>query len=157
MQTFGFGDLVPTPGEVLRSADIAVQRRRADVPEFALHVQCRWRIVGNGSILVGSADIFWPRAGSDMVYQEFDYDGVTSRRDELIDDFLAHGEGSHVVRRIEGAPTGDARIEFVDGCALELWPDHRSGAEAHGPNEFWRFFRQRDRHFVVGPDGVELR
>jgi hypothetical protein len=156
MQVFGFGDLVPNSGEDRRrAAAIAARPRRAEVPEFALHVQCRWRIVRNGSILVGAADIFWPGAESEVAYQEFDNDGARSRRDELVDSFMAHGQDSHVVRKIEGASTGDARIQFVDGYALELWPDHRSGAEADGPDEYWRFFRDRDRHFVVGAGGVE--
>jgi len=155
MQTFDFGDLVPTTGVGRTLASIARHPPRPEVPEFALHVQCRWRIVRDGSILVGAADIFWPPSGSEIPYREFDYDGVTSRRDELLDLFMAHGTEAHVVGRVDGASTGDARIEFIDGCVLELWPDHRTGSEADGPDEHWRFFRRADRHFVVGPDGVE--
>ena len=54
LQAFGFGEWIRRPA-VGRKAP-----RFVDVPEFALHVQCRWRIVRDGSIVVGSADIFWP-------------------------------------------------------------------------------------------------
>ena len=107
-------------------------------------------------MLVGSADIFWPPEGSEVSYQEFDYDGKRSRRDELLDEFLLHGEAPHIVDRAEGASMGDVRITFSDGCALELWPDHRSGAEADGPYEHWRFFENgAETHFVITTVGIE--
>jgi hypothetical protein len=143
MQTFGFGDRVEHAGT-----------GRA-VPEYALHVQCRWRIVREGSLLVGAADIFWPPQASEVDYHDFDYDGKLSRRDELLDDFVGHGEPAHRVERVEGAATGDARLVLGDGCVLELWRDHRSGPEADGPEELWRFFRDSaETHFVVRTTGV---
>ena len=143
LQAFGFGDRVEEPGH-------------AAAPEYSLHVQCRWRIVRGASIVVGSADIFWPLEGSDGSYRDFDYDGRRSRRDELLDGFLLHGDAAHIVKSIEGGSTGDARVTLEDGCVLELWPDHRSGVEADGPFEHWRFFRRADTHFVVTASGIEI-
>ena len=143
LQAFGFGDRVERPGHGI-------------APEYSLHVQCRWRIVRDGSMLVGSADIFWPPEGSEVSYRDFDYDGRRSRRDELIDGFMLHGERAHIVNRAQGASTGDAQVALNDGCVLELWPDHRSGVEADGPFEYWRFFRAgADAHLVVTASGIE--
>jgi hypothetical protein len=144
LQAFGFGDRV-------ENADTGKA-----VPEYSLHVQSRWRIVRDGVILVGAGDIFWPPDGSDVGYQDFDYDGRPSRRDDLLDDFVAHGEPSHTVEDVEGASTGDARITLRDGCVLELWRDHQSGSDADGPDELWRFFRAAaDAQFVVTTNGIE--
>jgi hypothetical protein len=144
LEAFGFGDHVHGPGQV------------DERPEFWLHVQCRWRIVRDGSVLVGAADIFWPPAGAEVSYRDFDYDGKRSRREELLDDFVKHGEAAHVVKHAEGAATGDACLTFGDGCVLELWPDHRSGVEGNGPFEHWRFFRVGGpEHFVMTVSGIE--
>ena len=142
LQAFGFGDRVEEPGHVVAS-------------EYSLHIHCRWRVVRGASILVGSADVLWPPEGSEVSYRDFDYDGKRSRRDELLDTFLLHGEAAHIVTSLEGASTGDARVALQDGCVLELWPDHRSGVEGDGPFEHWRFFRRTDDHFVVTASGIE--
>jgi hypothetical protein len=143
MQVFGFGARMPGRG---------VNR---EVPELFLHIQCRWRVINRDGIVVGSADIFWPPEESAVSYDDFDYDGKRSRRDELVDSFMLHGEDAHVVTRTEGRHTGDVLISFLDGCGLEIWSDHRSGREADGPNELWRFIARDDPHFVVTPTGIQ--
>ena len=34
-----------------------------EVAEYALHIQCSWRIVKGNKILVGSGDFYSPRTG----------------------------------------------------------------------------------------------
>jgi hypothetical protein len=106
MAMFGFGQMVSR--ESRRKQGKVVQ-----VPEFRLHVQCQWRIVSDGAILVGYGDWHWPPTGSGMAYDDFaEADAPRNRRDELVDAFTAHGANAHLVVRAEGATTGDLEIEF---------------------------------------------
>jgi len=148
MAMFGFGQLVSResrrrPGQIIH------------VPEFMLHIQCQWRIVHDGKILVGYGDWHWPPAGSDIAYDEFkEADAPRSRRDDLIDAFSAHGKTVHTVVRAEGATTGDLQISFADGCILEVFPTYATQDDPH--DEHWRLLPPDDGpHFVVTAHGIE--
>jgi hypothetical protein len=148
MATFGFGQLVSResrrkPGQTVQS------------PEFSLHVQCQWRIVSGGAILVGYGDWHWPPIGSDFAYDEFmEADAPRNRRDDLVSVFTAHGQPAHIVDRAEGATTGDLRVALADGCVLEVFPNYATQDDPH--DEYWRLLPPEDApHFVVTAHGVE--
>lgn len=150
MATFGFGALVSResrwkPGQI------------AQIPEFRLHIQCQWRIVRDGAIFVGYGDWHWPPTGSDVEYYDFmEADAPRNHRDDLVAAFTAHGETAHSVDRAEGATTGDLRLEFSDGCVLEIFPNYATRDDLH--DEYWRLLPPDDGpHFVVSAHGVELR
>ena len=130
------------------------------VGELVLHLQCAWRIIASGRVLVGDGDLWTPRTG-------VSHDGFnptskpflrSSRRDELIEQFLAHGEPAHVVDAAHMSLTGDLHISFADGCSLDAFADlgfaETVGEEA--PDECWRLFSpgSEAQHLVVWAGGV---
>ena len=117
MRTFGFGD---------RGAE-TIKGETVLVPEFSLHVQCSWRIVRDGSIVVGYTDYHFPPTGvsGDGWIPR---DAPRSHQDELMETFVAHGDEAHLVAAAAGASTGDLWIWFNDGCVLEVIPDYATNA-----------------------------
>jgi hypothetical protein len=114
MQVFAFGDLrmeeKPSGGSALTS-------------EFALHVQCPWRIGKHARIEVGSEDLFLP---SDMAEDDASFDPTGSAetlRDRLVDELLRSiPESSRRVTRIEADEVGGLRVHMAGGHRLELFP-----------------------------------
>ncbi len=153
MATLGFGEIVNRESSSPRS-----RGKLVEVPEFALHIQCHWRIVRDGGILVGYADWQWPPAGSAVAYLDFDApDAPRNRRDDLVDAFVGHGAQAHIVEAAVGAMAGDLRLEFADECVLEVVPDYATQDDPH--DEYWRLLLPDEgpvhRHFVVTAHGLE--
>jgi hypothetical protein len=127
MQVFQFGRVM------------TVHDRRGaerEVGEYALHVQCAWRILGPKGIFVGSRDVYTPASSykGNLDQHEWDRPGA-NRRDELVAELLQeHAISPLVVERIRGSGVGDLRIVFSDGYRLEVFPDSSNDAEQ------WRFF-----------------
>jgi len=151
MATFGFGRLVSREPRSRKSRGQTVP-----VPEFRLHIQCQWRIVQDGAILVGYADWHWPPQGSEVAYHDFEEaDAPRTRRDDLVEAFMAHGEAAHLVDRAEGEATGDLRVAFGDGCVLEVFPTQSTADDPH--DDHWRLLPPDDGpHFVVTAHGIEV-
>lgn len=105
--------------------------QESEVGDFALHVQCAWRIRGPRGIVVASCD--W--SGSDA--------------DERI---RAWHREPHEVQRITADEAGGFAMSFVDGFVLETFPD-----DSLEDSERWRILRPGDlsSHFVMSGGGVE--
>jgi hypothetical protein len=130
-----------------------------DIAEYRLHVQEIWRIVRGAGILVGYGDYFYPPAGSPVARAAFvARDAQRTRRDELIEVWMAHGRAAHVVRSVGGTDAGDLAITFEDGCTLETFACSVS-TSADGSDEFWRLVPPRaaglEAPFVVTAHGIE--
>jgi hypothetical protein len=140
MRVFHFGDVRPH------------HAGRGTVGEFALHVQCPWRLTRHGNVLTGSSDRWVPapnalkvdtddpRSGS---LQDVRLAALLGGYDEVTKSHV-NDTGGLVVESASSDLYGSADILFSDGTRLELFPD--SSAE-----EDWRFFKPGDRvsHFVV--------
>ena len=123
------------------------------VGDWALHIQCPWRIIRDGEILVGYSDMRVPPVGIDP--EVFDPDESRTRRDDLTDAFEVHGRQAHLVTMISATTTADLRLELADGCRLEVLPDFASSeADAY---EYWRLFQHGPDmpHFVVSAGQTE--
>ena len=149
MATFGFGAM-PAAGTGATGVGAA----------YRLHIQEIWRIALEGEILVGYGDYFFPPRGSRVARGDFvARDAPRTRRDDLIDDWVAHDpDGAHVVAAVRGTRAGDLAITFGDGCVLETFATSTSTA-ADGSDEFWRLVPPRvtgdERGIVVTAHGVE--
>jgi hypothetical protein len=98
-----------------RAADIATfqfgQRKHAmdyydrstEVGEYALHVQCAWRIVSADTVTVGSRDLYYPAqyVESESIPEDFDWDRDPNRRDSLVHKLFENGKKEFMVRRVE--------------------------------------------------------
>lgn len=151
MEMFQFGE---------RVTNLDFRGNSRTVGELALHLQCSWRIVSLGRVLVGDRDLWTPRTGvSDDGFNPTSKSGMTmSRRDELMEQFLLHGEPAHVVAKADTSAVGDLHLLFADGCGFDAFADE-GYAEAVGdeaPDECWRLFSPGtdDAHLVVWAGGV---
>jgi hypothetical protein len=131
--------------------------------EYALHVQCPWRLIMDGVIFAGQSDLYNPRERT----PNFDWD-YWYKKSDWPDNLLEHKIRSilkgydpatrsienategFVVEKAEATEIGDARIYFSGGCVWECFPNGCEG-------EHWRLldFRgapeehEKRRHFVV--------
>ena len=148
MRGFHFGELRPF--------------RDRNVGEFALHVQCPWRIDGPDGVLTGRSDLWEPAekgvVGPDL--ERWDYERDGNLQDLRIAEWLGHDDpraGSSpaakdrpVVLAARATLFGGAEIDLSEGYRLTLFPAGSAG-------EYWRLFRPNDDapHFVVAGGRIE--
>lgn len=127
--------------------------------EYALHVQCAWRIAGPEGVVVGRADRYYPH--SDLLrgredwrwWEDPDWDSTqlnANRWDERIQPWMA--AGPYVVAGVTADELGGLRVAFARGFALDVFANDTSEDLEH-----WRFFSPHDPrpHFVVTTDGID--
>lgn len=122
------------------------------VSEYALHVQCAWRITGPEGIVVASHDRYYP-AGVDPYkgIEDFEWDipGANRCDERVARLFEERGERQFVILSVKADRVGSVYFTLTDDFSLELFPD------SSVLSEFWRFFRPNidEPHFVVGIKG----
>ncbi|MFT4113407.1 hypothetical protein [Silvibacterium sp.] len=124
--------------------DVQTPRGIRQKPDFSLHPQCAWRLVGGDSVLLGSSDLYYPADGSEDC-SNFDWDiPSASRRDVLMGD-LMRGSDQLIVTRAELGLAGALHIWFDQNYCLEIMPNNSI------EDEYWRLFKPgtNDRHLVV--------
>ncbi|WP_182007553.1 hypothetical protein [Priestia aryabhattai] len=136
---------------------ISVTRRgkTEELAEYALDIQCSWRIIKDDKILVGSRDFYSPRSGWNEENDNFDWDVQGNNRfDERIESFIENAKEHVTVERVEPDEVGGIKIFLSQGYLLEVFPDTSEDDEY---SEFWRFFNRRENspHFVVTGNGIE--
>jgi hypothetical protein len=57
--------------------------KMVEVGEYALHLQCAWRIAGRDRIVVGSRDVYIPPGNPEDVPSDFDWEKANLRDDQL--------------------------------------------------------------------------
>jgi hypothetical protein len=122
-----------------------------EVGEYALHLQCAWRIRGPRGIVVGSGDLHYPKCDSDDIPEDFDWQ-KENRRDERLTGLLTTGaEKPLMVEGVSGDETGGFVLNISRGFRLEVMPDDSL------PHEHWRLLRpgELSSHFVVSGRGIE--
>ena len=149
LQRFEFGAQHPTTNR---------QGKPLTFGEYALHVSCPWRIIGQGRILAAYNDLYYPAdsptesGGSD----DFDvYKRGASQRDRQVQHFVERLEASPlVVERIEADEVGSVYVTLGRGYQLEILPMDSLRFE------FWRLLKaergnKSEEHFVVTGRGIE--
>jgi hypothetical protein len=126
-----------------------------EVGEFALHVQCSWRLRRSRGVLVGSGDRAFPATSTDGSDQEDLGLPGANRCDRLVDELFCGREDSPFV--VEAATVdrdGTLRIGLAGEYVLEVFPDFAALDEE---DEYWRLFRPaEDREHVVVPPFLDL-
>lgn len=136
---------------------ISVTRRgkTEELAEYALDIQCSWRITKDNKILVGSRDFYSPRTGLDDENEYFEWDVQGNNRfDERIE-FFVEGINEHtIVERVDSDEVGGLKIFLSQGYLVEGFPDTSEDDEY---SEFWRLFNRKEDspHFVVTGKGIE--
>jgi hypothetical protein len=150
-----------------RAADMAVFHfgairaiERGTAGEFALHVQCPWRIDGPEGIVTGRLDLFEPvDPDTEFDPNTWDYDNNETLQDqrlhELMGDFdpdtrsFINQTRLLEVTSVESNGHGAATLHLSGGFRLILFPAGTRG-------EDWRLFRPRQTgpHFVISGGAV---
>jgi hypothetical protein len=137
----------------LRSIPDTHRGGERQVGDFALNVQCAWRIRDTARILIGFTDIFYPAdlAPSEPVPQDFDWDvaGV-NRCDRFFESFVSsHPVSSLRVISVGADDFGGFTLSFSGGFALDVFPHNGS------PDEVWRRLSPgTDREHFVMPQSL---
>jgi hypothetical protein len=136
MRTFQFGTLRPV--------------ERGSVGDFALHVQCPWRIEGPNGIITGRLDLWEPVEDNIPCDDKWDYEESPNLQDARLERWLAEQEGSPVVTSVDADEYGGASISFGQGFVLRMFPAGTRG-------EDWRLFRPKTAgpHLVIRGGAVE--
>jgi hypothetical protein len=138
------------------------------IGEWALHIQCPWRIERGDAIYTGRSDLFNPENGRyDDAYRAaldgdgcFDYESGNLRDRKIFALFDGVAETSAgqalpdgrriTVEAVDADRFGGASIVLSDGLRLVIFPDASMG-------EAWRFFSLADagEHFVIEDGGMQ--
>ncbi|HUJ30461.1 MAG TPA: hypothetical protein VLY23_04225 [Candidatus Acidoferrum sp.] len=137
MATFQFGRRLPTQDFFGKATEVG---------DYALHVQCAWRIVQRGHIAVASGDLYYPAKydGNLPLAEEFDWGRSANRRDALIQDLFSEGQPILIVREIETGLAARFRLILTGDAELEVFPDDSMR------HEHWRLLSPltETSHFV---------
>ncbi|HLB87418.1 MAG TPA: hypothetical protein VJK29_07175, partial [Terriglobales bacterium] len=106
MATFQFGG---------RIKGVDYYGRPSQVGDYALHVQCAWRITRGDEIVVGSGDLYYPAEYQNEHEEfpaDFDWRKHPNRRDKLLRLLFENDVREFIVQRIEVGIAGNLRIEL---------------------------------------------
>ncbi|NVB81116.1 MAG: hypothetical protein HOV81_22155 [Kofleriaceae bacterium] len=146
LQMFQFGD------KRLVTAKYGPRKgQQREVGEYALHIQCKWRIRGPSGIVVGSNDRFYQPGPDPHAEGEVDEDGSprVSRCEERLVPWLE--AGPYLVEAVSADAVGGLVLSLARGFVLEAFPVDSLDSEE------WRIFQPATErpHFVVSGDGID--
>jgi hypothetical protein len=122
------------------------------VGDFALHIQCPWRMEGLDGIVTGRSDLYEPvERGPDFDFDSWDYEKAPNLQDSQFNQLLARHGKSLIVQSVDADDYGSAAIAFENGFVLRMFPAGTRG-------EDWRLFRPKANmpHFVIAEGKVEV-
>ena len=144
LEWFGFGDIIEV---------IDHRGNKKKVEEYALRIQCTWRLTGSKGIIVASQDRYCPKSGWEENENDFDWDVQGENRcDQLTEKFLEDNkEYPLIVKSVKADRFGGFVLTLENGVSLDAFPDESTNVE------HWRFFRpySESQHFVITSDGIE--
>jgi hypothetical protein len=144
MEMFDFGD---------RRTRLNRKGQEVDVGEYALHIQCPWRIVSADEIIVASGDRDYPEdEASD--WREFDSNSPSRCEARMAAWLGEHSLAPLRVEQVKADNAGGFELLLRFGFMLEVLPAHSLRGEY---SEHWRLLRPSmdAGHFVVTGHGVE--
>ncbi len=124
--------------------------KEKQVGDYALHIQCSWRITRGDKIVTGRGDIFCtPEESDEPLPSDFDWQ-KGNRFDRIVGVIFDHDSREFTVQSIQAGEAGNLAIMLEDGYKLEVFPhDSESG-------EHWRFFKpcSEEPHLVFSGIGL---
>jgi hypothetical protein len=125
---------------------------RGTVGEYALHIQCSWRLDRPDGTITGRSDL-WEYAGQGKRPDDWSYeDGLSLQDKKLSEVFGEPDERLGWVNRpdgfsvllVEESTQGDVKISLSNAHSISIFPDSCA-------SEAWRFFALSDRLHHVFP------
>ncbi|WP_141689511.1 hypothetical protein [Streptomyces sp. DI166] len=129
-----------------RAADMGVvEFDGAQGGAVAVHMQCPFRVVRKGKVLVGSSDMRYPQKGAGpQAFAEFRtvYDARAATLNGVL------GQLRPVVEQVTVGEAGELTVRWEQGFRLEVFPDCSGNVEA------WRIFVRGGDHYGFPPATV---
>jgi hypothetical protein len=145
MRTLQFGNTKPRQGGV--------------VGEFALHIQCPWRIETDTGVITGSGDLYAPYDESEEMSESFDWAKGDNLQERILRQLLVgyDEKTKQIVNSTDLLSVEAVQVDSVGGFSLELSGGYRLSVFPNSTRyEAWRLFRpstdeweSREEHFVV--------
>jgi len=107
--------------------------------EFALHLQCPWRITGSDGVVTGSGDMFTCDDPDSAASFDPGRPGNAVADDRLRDWIASHAGSPLVVVAADTDEFGGLHLRLSDGFGIEAFPD--STGRTEDPDEHWRLLR----------------
>lgn len=135
---------------------------RGSVGDYALHIQCPWRLEGSTGIVTGRSDLWEPIEplhGGDLEAWRYEHGNLQDLRiqgclggQDPTTGSSANAGSLLVVESVAGDNFGGAELRMSGGYRLVLFPDGSRG-------EDWRLFDPNtdDPHFVIWGGKIETR
>lgn len=119
------------------------------VGEYALHLQCPWRIVSGDHIVIAALDVYKPQSGQEG-NPEFNWDRDGNLLQERAKTFFEDGTRKYAVEQVHAGGAGALRLLLQVGFWLEIYPCDSE------EDEYWRLFQPgiEQDHFVVTGLGI---
>jgi hypothetical protein len=138
MKNFGFGMIRPSPSG------------KGTIGEYALHLQCPWRIVGGEGTVTGFADYYEPADVNGEVDLKDGQAGNLQRKrlGDLLRSYDANtrswlnGTDQLVVEGVIADDFGGFELKLSGNFCLQVFPDGSRG-------EDWRFFEPGTKDHLV--------
>lgn len=129
----------------LRREVTGIRGNVKDVGEYALHVQCAWRITRQDRVVAASGDLHEASEQDSGESQR-----TLTRLDDRLQQLFKADTVQFAVERIEVRDAGAFSITLADGFALDVLPDDSTD------DEQWRLFKPYSEgdHFVVTGAGL---
>jgi len=102
------------------------------VGEFALHIQCPWRVTQNEKLLVGSGDLHYGPDGNPLL--NFDSARMGSTRCDVLLDRLFQASGALRISTASMNGAGLLKLDLTGDICVEVFP------ETSADHEHWRIF-----------------
>jgi hypothetical protein len=133
------------------------------VGEYALHIQCPWRLEGDTGVITGSCDLYEPYGKSEQPNAPFDWEKGGSLQEKVLRELLkgydektkqiVNSTNLLIVETVQADSGGGFYLTLSGGYRLLVFPDGTSC-------EAWRLFKPTKerckptgKHFVVPRQG----
>jgi hypothetical protein len=126
--------------------------RKKEVGEYAIHIQCAWRISSPSGIVVASSDRYLPKDDSQRNDEDFHWDTQGANLCDARTASLVDQHFPLVVKQAMADESGGFQLLFESDFRLEAFPD-----SSRSDLELWRLFNpySEEAHFVVTGGGIE--
>jgi|HubBroStandDraft_6_1064221.scaffolds.fasta_scaffold770410_1 hypothetical protein len=143
----------------LQFGNTEARKRGGVVGEYALHVQCPWRLESDTGIITGSGDLYVPDEKSEQPGEPFDWENGGSLQERILRELLEGYDDNNrqIVNLTNIFVVADIQSDSAGGFCLTLSGGYRFLVFPNGTgSEAWRLFKpstdeceSNEEHFVV--------
>jgi hypothetical protein len=147
----------------LQFGNTEARMRGGVVGQYALHVQCPWRLERDTGVVTGSGDLYAPYENSERLDESFDWEEGDSLQERVLRELLkGYDENTKQIVNTTNLLTVEAvQADSGGGFCLRLSGGYRLLVFPNSTRyEAWRLFRpskdgdqSNEKHFVVPREG----